>query len=415
DVAVEALHAQAKVLRQPSVASDIVLARHPPVHVKMLDGVLVPKLEGLREGQITEVAALSDTIASVHTVYQAGETHVVPLSTMTVRFNGEPNPRLLFALTSEFGLEEAGRPKFASGVVRYRLPAGADSFALAEKLAAKHYVKWAEPDLAIQLAFNAAPAPNDALFKSQWQMQAGAGGVQVPEAWEISQGGDNITLAIVDTGIDLTHPDLKANLVAGWDFVDDDDSPQPDEDTQTSPHGTACAGMAAAVTNNNIGIAGPAPKAKIMPIRVAGKMGFSTAPVLADAIRWPVDHGAKIISCSWGGPIPSNQIADAIDEATAAGVLVFVAAGNSGPGGDVGFPAQFESAIAVGATTSDHTLAGFSSYKPGKLVDICAPGAKVFTTDVVGELGYNRDPATGDENTSDPPNNYMPEIDGTSF
>ena len=259
--------------------------------------------------------------------------------------------------------------------------------------------------------------PNDPRFAGQWHMQPGEGGVQVPEAWLLSRGTSDITVAIIDTGIDMLHRDLKANIVDGFDFIDRDDVPQPDTgDPYVSPHGTVCAGMVAAITGNGRGIAGPAPNAKLMPIRVAGTGGFTTDPDLAESILWAADHGAKILSCSWGGPMPSNQIADAIDEVTAAGCLVFVAAGNDGPDGDVGYPARFESAITVGATTRDRKLAEFSSRLPAKMVDISAPGADVTSCDMLGKEGYfdGGPDATPDEN-GEHPGDYISGANGTSY
>lgn len=417
DVATQAVRAQAKVLDRDTGPPVVLLAKRPATYVKVLDGVLVPKLEGLGEAHLGDVANASETIESVRTVYKSGNQHVVPLDTLTVRFKGGLNPRFLFAVASEFKLKEAGRPKFAPGLVRYNVPEGTDVFALCEKLDTKGYVQWVEPDLALQLHFNQVTLPNDLHFEDQWHMQPGDGTVQVPEAWEISRGTDRITVAVIDTGVDHRHPDLIDNLVAGRDFVDNDDMPQPDTDPTTSPHGTACAAVVAAIADNEQGVAGAAPLAKIMPIRVASRSGFTTWPDLAESIRWSAANGAKILSCSWGGSFPSNQVADAIDEVTTQGALVFVAAGNDGPEGEVGYPAQFENAIAVGAVTREQKLADFSSFLPGELVDMVAPGRDIFTADLVGADGYN---AGGDDDNDesdasrDPTGNYAT-ISGTSF
>jgi thermitase len=419
DVAAQAISAQAKALGEEAPRPQALLAKRPAQYVKVLAGVLVPKLEGLRAAHHDDILAASDTIDSVQTVYRVGARHVVPLETCTVRFKGALNPRQLFAVASEFELEEMGRPKSTTALVRYRVPAGADVFAVCEKLAAKGFVAWAEPDLAVQLNFAAdnVELPNDPRFSDQWHMQPGEGGVQVPEAWQLSRGTSDITVAVIDSGIDLQHRDLQPNLVAGYDFVERDEDPQPDTgDASISPHGTVCAGMVAAVTGNGRGIAGPAPNAKIMPVRIAATDGFVTMPDIAESLRWSATQGAKILSCSWTTGAPSNQVADAIDEVTVGGCLVFVAAGNSGPDGEVGYPAQFENAIAVGATTRDRKLADFSSFAPGKLVDLCAPGADILSSDMLGKEGYfdGGADAQPDEN-GEHPGDYVSGANGTSY
>lgn len=150
------------------------------------------------------------------------------------------------------------------------------------------------------------------------------------EAWETATG-DGVTIAIIDTGIDLDHPDLKDHIVRGYDFVNDDR--QPDDE---NGHGTHVAGSAAAIGGNGIGVIGMAPQAKIMPLKVLAGDGTGNSEDIAEAIRWAIDNGADVINLSLGGTSdllgriynkldPSNE---AIQEAVDAGVVVVAASGN---------------------------------------------------------------------------------------
>ncbi len=202
--------------------------------------------------------------------------------------------------------------------------------------------------------------------------------LDMQDAWRQTRGAGAV-VAVVDTGIDLDHPDLKANIVAGYDFVDDDETPN-----DLNGHGTHVAGTIAAIADNGLGVTGMAPEAKIMPLKVLDGKGSGTSDDVAAAIRFAVANGADVINLSLGGSSdllgriynkvdPSNV---AILEAEAAGVVVVAAAGN-----DATFLTAFNPAVpllVVNASNEAGTSALFSNFGDPRAVS--APGARIIST-----------------------------------
>lgn len=211
--------------------------------------------------------------------------------------------------------------------------------------------------------------PNDPYFKHQWHLDQ----IQMPMAWQSSRGQGTV-VAVIDTGVAYADapgfaraPDLaETRFVPGYDFVDDDEHPLDEHG-----HGTHVAGTIAQSTNNGIGVAGVAPEASIMPIRVLDRRGAGRWGSVAAGIRWATDHGAHILNLSLGGPTPSASIRNAMAYAHRKGVTIVVAAGNTGRG-RVQYPAAHRHAIAVGAVRFDEQLSFYSSF--GRHLDLVAPG-----------------------------------------
>jgi serine protease len=216
--------------------------------------------------------------------------------------------------------------------------------------------------------------PNDPMYKSQWHFDM----VHAEEAWGTAQG-QGVVVAVIDTGVSpgvLTSggkskwrrvPDLKeTEFVAGYNFVDDNGDP-----SDGNGHGTHVAGTIAQSTNNALGVAGLAYKAKIMPIKVLSDRGSGTVADIANGIRFAADHGAKVINMSLGGGLYSSTLARAVKYAHDKGVTVACAAGNGGRE-KVEYPAAYDGCVAVSALGPDGKLAFYSSY--GKELDIAAPG-----------------------------------------
>jgi serine protease len=227
-------------------------------------------------------------------------------------------------------------------------------------------VEVAEPLVRFEaLAFT----PNDPEYPKQWNLRM----IHMPEAWEVSHG-KGVTVAVIDTGIAYEDrdefvrvPDLNgARFVPGYDFVNDSDHPNDD-----NGHGTHVAGTIAQATNNGLGVAGVAFEARLMPIKVLDASGIGTSADIADAIRWAVDHGAKVLNLSLGGPGYSGVMERAVAYARRKGAVVVCAAGNSGMG-MVSYPAAYAGAVGVGAVGPDGVLAPYSSW--GEELDIVAPG-----------------------------------------
>jgi len=231
-------------------------------------------------------------------------------------------------------------------------------------------IEYAEPNYIYSLQL----IPNDDYFFNQWALnQNNDCDIDAPEAWDIAQGNENIIVAVIDTGIDLNHPDLKANIVQGKNCVNPL-LPPKDE----FGHGTHCAGIISAVTNNNEGIAGISWNCKIMPIKTyIDLLGGILIEAIATGIIWAVDNGADVISMSLGGTSPSRTVQDAIEYADSKGVVLVAAAGNDG-NNRINYPAGHDSVISVVATDSFDKIADFSNY--GDWVDIAAPGVGIYST-----------------------------------
>jgi subtilisin family serine protease len=226
---------------------------------------------------------------------------------------------------------------------------------------------------------------NDPLFAKQWALDQ----INAPEAWARGVKGAGTTIAVVDTGVDLGHPDLSSKIVPGTDIVaSNGDCPAGPQDE--NGHGTHVAGIAAAVTNNGIGVAGVAPDAQIMPVRVLDSEGSGSSDDIVKGIRWAADHNADVINMSLGelpvvGQLQAiNQdIEDAVNYAWDKGSLVVAAAGNeSFP--LCSYPAFADHAVCIGATDSRGLPSYYSNFPVNKtMLGFRAPGGvgSVFCED----------------------------------
>jgi type VII secretion-associated serine protease mycosin len=213
--------------------------------------------------------------------------------------------------------------------------------------------------------------PNDDLyvdFQKKYLSNA-----RFPQAWDVTLGSTDTSVAVVDTGVDLTHPDLDGSrLKAGYDFVNDDADPGDD-----NGHGTFVAGAAAAITNNSEGIAGAAWKGGIIPVKVLDQDGLGTDADIAAGITWATDNGAAVMNLSFGGPAESQVLEDAVNYALSQDVVVVASAGNEGASLP-SYPAAYDGVLAVSATDRSGTFAYFSNW--GWWVDISAPGMFITST-----------------------------------
>jgi thermitase len=246
------------------------------------------------------------------------------------------------------------------------------AYSFAGRLRADNSVRYVVPDSKMEAFF----APNDQYWPQQW----GPRKIEADKAWDTTFGSPSILVAIIDTGIDYTHPDLAPNYAPlGYDWVNNDADPMDDNN-----HGTHCAGIVAAALNNGIGIAGIA-QIQIMAEKVLDANGWGYDSWVTQGIYHAVDSGAKIISMSLGGSEDSPPLHEAVKYAYDHGVLVVAAAGNTA--NDVKqYPAAYEEAIAVSATDALDDLASFSTH--GDWVDLSAPGVDIFSTIRFGSYAY---------------------------
>jgi subtilisin family serine protease len=239
----------------------------------------------------------------------------------------------------------------------------------------------------------AAP-PNDAHFGDLWglrnfgqtiQGSPGVAGIDVRalSGWDFTRGGGAV-VAVVDTGVDFSHPDLSANAGGGFDFVDGDGNPNDEEH-----HGTHVAGTVAAVENNGLGVAGVAPDARIMAVRVLDSTGSGSSATIGQGIVYAATHGADVINLSLGGPGATDPfLSNGADVANRENAVVSAAAGNSGQDDDE-FPTvpcdlPQPNLICVASVNNRGSLSVFSNYGP-TTVDVGAPGEDVLST--VGNPG----------------------------
>jgi type VII secretion-associated serine protease mycosin len=222
--------------------------------------------------------------------------------------------------------------------------------------------------------------PNDEGYLDQGHLFVS----RLPVAWELTQGSAGLDIAILDTGVDLDHPDLNDRIVAGRDVVNDDDAAVDDEG-----HGTMVAGIAAAETNNTTGVAGVAWNARIMPVKVLAGDGSGTDGDVAEGIVWAAEHGAEVINLSLGGPGSSTLLQNAVTYAIAQGVVVVAAAGNESTS-EPSYPAAIPNVVAVGATDYAGEAAPFTNFGPW--VDLTAPGVEIVST----AMGAGENYAIGD-------------------
>lgn len=246
---------------------------------------------------------------------------------------------------------------------------GRDNLILA--LRQKEGIRYAEQNSKLRLSYN----PSDPEFPDQTAAKM----VNADDAWDVTTGSSDVTIAFLDQGIMYDHPDLQGNMDNsvsnyGKDFVNDDSDPYP-EDSSDEFHGTHVAGIAAAEINNNEGIAGIS-QSSILSGRVANENHEAIASDVADGVAWATNNGADVINISLGGD-PNTALKDAVEYAYRNGVLLVAAAGN-GSGGAVDYPAAYDECVAVSALAPNGNLAGFSSV--GSEVELAAPGMAVVST-----------------------------------
>ncbi|MCA1596736.1 MAG: S8 family serine peptidase [Chloroflexi bacterium] len=242
---------------------------------------------------------------------------------------------------------------------------------------------FAEPDYILQ-AFH---TPNDPYLSENYESSRGPlkqwylTKIQAPEAWDKLKSVDSqLRLAIIDTGIDIDHPDLKDRIardskgqLVGRNFVNPRQPPKDD-----NGHGTHCAGIACATTDNKIGVAGVGFNSfKLVPAKVLTKKGYGELGWIARAITWAADSGCRVESLSLGGGQYSQALQDAVNYAWKKGTIVIAAAGNSNSSRP-GYPAGCYHVVAVSATDQNDVRAGFSNF--GTPISVGAPGVAILST-----------------------------------
>ncbi len=297
---------------------------------------------------------------------------------------------------------------------------GYDALKMANAFFESGFFEFAEPDFTTYGGLT--DAPNDPLYNLQWaqhntgsaEQYNGTPGadMQVDSAWTITKGDSSIKIAVIDTGVDTAQADLKKNLLQGFDCITQTANPGDGAPKNLSvAHGTAVAGIIAAVADNSIGIAGIAPKCKIIPVNISDESGFFTSEFgIAAGIDYSWQNGADVLNNSWTLGLPSGAIDGAIHRAitqgrSGKGCIIFFGAGNDYAG--IAYPSYNPEVIAVGGSNMFNrhktTTSGDGEYwwgaSYGNGLDIVAPCVKIATTDISGSNGYNTaDGSNGDYN-----------------
>jgi subtilisin family serine protease len=223
--------------------------------------------------------------------------------------------------------------------------------------------------------FSLFPYELEEVFSIQEVKQNAGWGIhafELPNAWSKTKG-EGIKIAVLDTGCDLDHPDLRNNILPGINLIDKKKDPW-----DKNKHGTHVCGIIAA-ENNEIGVVGVAPHSKIIPVKVLDDNGNGNAKSICEGIKWSVDVAkADFICMSLGSPSPIDSVHDAIKYALSKKVICFVAAGNSGKTKKVFYPAEYPESIAIGSIDENFERSNFSN--TGDNLDFLAPGSRILST-----------------------------------
>ncbi|WP_150266334.1 S8 family peptidase [Paenibacillus tepidiphilus] len=212
--------------------------------------------------------------------------------------------------------------------------------------------------------------PNDLLFSTyQWNLPA----IETEAGWNLTKGSQEVSVAVVDTGVQASHPDLQGQLLTGYNAIAGGGS-TPDDDVG---HGTHVAGIIGALTNNSEGVAGISWYNKILPVKALDNSGAGTTYSVAEGIIWAADQGAKVINLSLGNYAESQFLHDAIKYAYDRDVVIVAASGNDNTERP-GYPAAYDEVLAVAATGQNGERASFSNY--GDYIDVAAPGESIAST-----------------------------------
>ncbi len=266
-----------------------------------------------------------------------------------------------------------------------RVPAGSPVPQIIAALKGVEQIESAEPDGLGGLLDS--PLPNDMYFREQYYLenigQSVGGDVGTPGAdcgargsWEFTTGSPTVVVAVLDTGVSQSHPDLMGKLVPGQNFTATPPNANTDDSWFVS-HGTGCAGIIAAASNNGIGMTGVSWQSRIMPIKIANTFGMSSESQCGNGLIWAADNGARVASVSLGFSLGTSFLSDSVAYAISRNVVVCASSGNT-PGGLISFPARYPNVVSVGATNNRDELATFTSTGPELF--ICAPGIEILTT-----------------------------------
>jgi subtilisin family serine protease len=319
---------------------------------------------------------------------------------LLVRFRAGLSQREKETVAARYGVRKIKKLRGDSGFDKLELSGTHDLKTVALELLMNPQVEFAEPNFLIS---KADLMPNDPQFKEQWALRntgqsAGQPGADINAngAWQTTTGSSATVIAVIDSGVDFTHPDLKNNQwtnlrasvvsdLHGWDYITDSGVIKDEQG-----HGTAIAGIIAAEGNNSLGISGVMWRASLMSLRVLDHTGAGDVADAVEAIDYAVTNGAQVINLSWGTAAESMALKDAIERAIQRHVVVVCSAGNGGKDLSVTpyYPSSFsiKGMIAVAASDNSDQLASWSNWG-ARTISVAAPGTNILTTQRGGGYG----------------------------
>jgi len=314
--------------------------------------------------------------SSAQTFMTSGAPSGIRAGHILVRFKTTPAQEVLNQLNTSFGARVVGT---IPGIGVTHLKVAGSGLALLHHLSKRSDVEFAEFDSPVQAMQSLSPnPPNDTYYSTAYASakygnvaQWGPPAVSAPLAWGVTSGNPNIVIAIVDTGVDDTHLDLASKIAGEYTYVGKSAK-------DGFGHGTHVAGIAAAATDNNTGVAGMCPNCSILSVKVLNDQGSGYISDVASGITYAASHGARVISLSLGGPGRTQTLASALDYAIQNNALPVCAMGNSGSGYNTPEPAYWHDCLSVIATDQTGAKASFSNY--GMIADVAAPGVAILST-----------------------------------
>lgn len=399
-------------------------ADHPWLPGKVMRLRLAVNLDEEAALAVARDVGLRSEIAVASPVVIGGNDPWCLTDEILVRYRPGTSALQRAGLESVFGLTWRAPLDFVTnpGVV-YAMSHGEaiDALSITREIHATGLVEWAVPDFSIirvPLDETSDATPNDSLFGNQWHLHStGQNGAKVDadvdalEAWDITTGDPSVIVAVVDSGMELNHPDL--NTLQGIDVLDNDSDPSPEDflfGLLSENHSTSVGGISAGTGNNGIGITGPTMQSPLIPIRFLSDWNIFNSPTNqdeVDAFNYAVNNGAAVINNSWG-PVATNVPLSAGTKAAinnanqngrnGLGTLIFFAAGNSNANSDgIGY-CNYSGTMCISASTDQDKKAGYSSY--GNSINVCAPSnggatSGTWTTDRIGSIGYSSGNWTG--------------------
>ena len=388
------------------------------IHARgVLEVTVEPELSKGRPAEyLRSSAAGSQTVMPVY--YEPGmerdASTLFIADDMLVQFRADVTRPVIDQTLTRFGAEIVAPLGYAPNGFRVRVlqsNAEHDALTVANELFETGLCRFSHPNFLASRSLRSIP--DDPAFGQQWHLLntgqgSGVAGadVKATDAWDLTLGDPSVTVAVADTGIDYHHGDFAVEIdgvdkvVAPRDVVHGDDDPFPQPGDENTSHGTAAAGVAIAAGDNAFATTGVAPRCRLMPIQLYAESTFTPNATEADAFLWAADHGASIMSNSWGPDNDDTPLPDAtraaIDYATGngrggKGVVIFFAAGNSNDDTVHDNYVSYPGVVAVAASTNYDRRAGYSRF--GRAVAVAAPSSggslSITTTDLTGPSGYS--------------------------